>query len=33
VTTGYESKGVVPNPYHLRVEAITGYLPARLIVG
>ena len=33
VKTGYESIGAVPNPYHLKVEAITAYLPARLIVG
>jgi len=33
VTLRFESKGGVPNPYHVQVEAITQYLPAGLIVG
>ncbi|HXW16412.1 MAG TPA: hypothetical protein VEN79_18025 [Terriglobia bacterium] len=33
VTAEWDSEGVVPNPYHVKVEAITQYLPADLIVG
>jgi hypothetical protein len=32
-TVSYESAGVVPNTYHLKVDTITEYLAASLIVG
>lgn len=33
VTATFETSGVVPNPYHLKLDAITEYLPSGLIVG
>ena len=33
VTLNFETKDVVPNPYHLKLDTITGYSPSDLIVG
>ena len=29
----FDTKGVVPNPYHLKLDAVTEYMPPDLIVG
>jgi hypothetical protein len=33
VTMNFDTAGVVPNPYHLKLDAVTEYLPSDLIVG